>query len=166
MNVLHVPPRITPAYGRLVGELFNNIVCIAADCRPTAGTPVQVAGGQVTRVDFALDVGATITGTGISSFSGPVDVFDARGVLLPKRHEWFGSSIVGLPAGTYYLRKNRDSRSAEQLYRNIDACSGCPATFGTPVVVALGQNLTSIDFTEQKGRAIWERSAMRTRSRR
>ena len=154
-NVLHIPPRVTPAYGRLVGELFDNIVCVAADCRPASGRPIAVSAGQVTRnIDFALDVGATITGFGITSFNSPVEVFDARGVPVPKRHEWFGSTIVGLPTGTYYLRRARDGTSAEQLYDLIDDCPACPPMAGTPVVVSLGQERTGINFALVSGRAI------------
>jgi hypothetical protein len=144
-------PPIPPAKGMLVGKLFHGVNCVAADCKPTSGTPVRVtAGSTTTGVDFALEVGATIAGVGIDE---RVEVFDARGVQLPQRSQYSpGNRVTGLPAGTYFLRQPRGF-AAEVLYRG-SACPLCPPTFGTPIVVAAGQHVTGIDFPAPGGRAI------------
>ena len=144
-------PPIPPSTGMLVGKLYNGITCVAADCRPTSGTPVVVtAGSTTTGIDFALEVGGTIAGVGIDE---KVEVFDVRGVQLPQRAQFTpGNRVTGLPAGTYYLRRPRGLGAAE-IYRGV-VCSDCPPTFGTPVIVRSGQHVTGIDFSFPAGRAI------------
>jgi hypothetical protein len=147
---LHVAPN-----GPWVDTLFDKIPCVAADCNPLTGTPVNVVAGQTTSgIDFTLHVGASISGAGnVSSLSSvqSFDIFDSRGVLLPNRiaPDVFRLTYRAdaLPAGTYYLLGHRaaDGSAPETLYQNVP-CDGCAVTSGTPVTVAFGESKTGIDF--------------------
>ena len=148
--------------GWWVDEVYNNIACVAEDCLATRGTPIAVTSGingsgsaSVSNVDLVLDFGAVISGATINSGIelDPVDIYDARGVRLPRRSTLeafsFGRSYFanGLPAGSYFLRRTRRTNSGTPsiLYKDTP-CEGCPVTSGTPVPVRLGETRSGIDF--------------------
>jgi hypothetical protein len=121
----------------LIDELYNDIICVAADCDVTKGTPVPVTAGLVTSgIDLSLAVGASISvavqASDPSAPEPPLAIFDARGVSLPdavlQTAPGPSDAFVGLPPGTYYVK------IGDTLYNGI-ACRDCPPTSGTPVVV-------------------------------
>ena len=121
-----------PEGGDLIDELYNDVVCVAADCDVRRGTPVAVTAGSTTSgVDFALARGASI-----DVFpTPPLSIFDARGVeLVSVVRQNIGFPLmqfVGLPAGTYFV-KIRDT-----LQFGI-VCPDCPPTSGTPILIPPG----------------------------
>lgn len=156
--------------GWWVDEVYGNIVCVAADCDPTRGTPIDVvaspAGGSSTpaSVDVALDYGAVLSGSlPPTTFIGgtTITIFDSRGIELPSRATLNAITLGqtyfanGLPAGTYFLKMGRDNQGKfpAVLYKD-SACNGCAVTAGTPVVVTLGEARDGINFIELADRAI------------
>lgn len=162
--------------GWWVDELYGGAACVAADCDPTRGTPIDVTAGPngsggatPGSVDISLEYGARISGSLPSTtFLGDteIEVYDSRGVRLPGRATlnavFLGTTYFanGLPAGTYFLKMRRDGFTAAGpgrfpavLYKDAP-CNGCAVTSGTPVVAALGEERTGIDFIELADRAI------------
>ena len=147
---------VSPPSGLFVDQLYNHVTCVAQDCLPNSGTPVAVTVGATTpNINFALVTGGSITGAVAAGTF--VDIYDSRGILLPRRtfrgvdrrrslEPRYGAT--GLPSGVYFLlsRGNDAAGQAPELYRG-QACSGCAVTFGTPVVVAAGAARSGIDFT-------------------
>ncbi len=119
--------------GDLINELYDDIVCVTADCDVTRGTPVTVAAGAVTSgVTFDLVFGGSIglIGSVMSGFV-PLEIFDSRGVPLTfalRRNLFSFHQFVGLPPGTYFVK------AGDTLYDGI-ACPACPPTSGTPIVI-------------------------------
>lgn len=154
--------RVQNPSGDFIDKLYNGVTCVAQDCLPTSGTPVGVtAGANTTGINFALDLGGVVSGSVTAGTL--VDIYDSRGVLLPRRTFRFtlttgfepAYSAVGLPSGTYYLVARRDEASgrAAELYSGV-ACAACAVTFGTPVVVTAGAAVRNVNFTGVSGGAI------------
>jgi hypothetical protein len=144
-----------PAQGVWVDQLYGGKNCVAADCDPRQGTPVVVAANTITSgINFSLETGAQIYGT-VSGGAASVDVYDARGVWLPQRYGISDGpfySILGLPAGTYYLVAHSLASTRSLLYADVP-CDGCAVTSGTPVSLAAGEP-TGVDFHFPSGRKI------------
>jgi hypothetical protein len=130
------PSDLFPAGGMLIDELYNDIICVTADCDVRKGTPVTVTAGTVTSgIDFSLAVGAALSvpvePPDPSEPEPALAIFDARGVpLVEAVIQGAGPSdtFVGLPPGTYFVK------AGQTLYSGI-ACADCPPTSGTPIVV-------------------------------
>jgi hypothetical protein len=123
--------------GDLINELYNDIVCVTADCDVTRGTPVTVSAGAVTSgVTLDLAFGGSIAVSGSATVTmgvgfAPLDIFDSRGVPLTlalRRNLFALTEFVGLPPGTYFVK------AGDTLYNGI-SCPACPPTSGTPVVI-------------------------------
>ena len=164
------PATNNPSGGWLIDQIYGLGPCIAADCDVRRGTPVTVSGtADTTGINFDLKRGAAITGTVPAFPSAPdavVEIFDSRGVTLPNRTFISGAGrdrfiAAGLVPGVYYLRLARHPGGfyqggayyAETLY-NGQLCADCPATSGTPIVVAEGATVSGIDFTAAAGRSV------------
>jgi hypothetical protein len=142
-----------PPGGYLINELYGGIDCVASDCDVRRGVPVSVtAGGTTPNIDFDMRGGGgfsiTIDGRYVGANpSVSLSIYDARGVQIDTASVLqfvpFGPStnIIGLPDGLYYVAANGT------LFDDI-ACSGCPPTSGTPVLIRRGSPSTtsSIDI--------------------
>jgi alpha-tubulin suppressor-like RCC1 family protein/uncharacterized surface anchored protein len=137
-------------------ELYDNMPC-RTGCTPTSGTAVPVTAGITTGgINFALVPGATISGTVTDAVTGaPLsgalvtastgtggygggDYTDASGAY----------SVIGLPAGTYYITADAYGAYVKELYDNVPCPGGnCPPlTAGTGVSVAAGGAVNGINF--------------------
>lgn len=146
------------AYSRYETELFDDIPCgngAHVGCEPTDGTPIVVTTGQTTsNVDFALDPLAEISGhLTDADLGGPirfqtVRVFDDAGNLETSTiSNYDGSySADGVPAGTKFVA-TQASDYQDEVWDDI-ACpnSRCDPTTGTPIPVAIGDQIGRIDF--------------------
>ncbi|MCC7009391.1 MAG: carboxypeptidase regulatory-like domain-containing protein, partial [Acidobacteria bacterium] len=150
----------TAAYGiglNLVDEVYDNIPCGPA-CSVTAGTPVSVTAG-VTHggIDFALDAGASISGTVVDAATSsplgavPVRIVTPAGttVTTVNTNGSGAYAAVGLRAGSYYARTAVTSSQnyQDELYNNVDCPFTCSLASGTAIAVGSAAAVTGIDFS-------------------
>jgi 5-hydroxyisourate hydrolase-like protein (transthyretin family) len=125
----------------------------------TTGTPVGVAVGATTTINFALSPGGGIISgrltdatSGVGLANASVNVYDTTGTFL-------GGSLVdpsgnyvidtGLATGSYYARTFNSGGYANQLYRGLP-CLSCDVRQGTPIGITAGAN-TQINFALTAG---------------
>lgn len=149
-----------------ISEIHPNIPCISADCTLQQGTPVNVAAGGTTTVDFALTKGGSIGGTVRRADTNAgvyrqLFLYNDRTSPANLRTTYTNFNtgayeIPNLPPGNYYLRTvTADGSVANQyldvLYPNLPcnlAGGSCPLWLGTPITVTTGATTTA-DFTLQ-----------------
>jgi hypothetical protein len=145
-----------------VPELYNGIPCAAADCTPTSGTPVTVAPGAATTIDFNLAAGGRIEGvvtlgdTGLpaSSFAF-VQVYNESTSQLSRSGgltAMLGQyAIEGLPPGRYYLYAFAlppPKAAFSSYFGQVFGCAGpCALSRGTLVTVQDGGTTSGVNFT-------------------
>ncbi len=137
----------------LVDYVWPNLVCASSYCDATQGDPISVTVPNTTGgINFVLPPGQTISGMVTAAAGGAaiqdafVNVVDASGVSVAGASTGpSGAFTTGaLPPGTYFLTAYANSYVI-QLYNHL-SCPTCPATNGTPVVVA-NAPVTNIDFS-------------------
>lgn len=155
---------LPPNTSNLVGELHNNLPCAYGSCVVTDGAPVVLTAPSVTVVDFALEAGATISGT-VTQTVGGAPVVGATVQFFTLGVPSSGSVITdsqgayrspGLSNGSYFVRVTPPAGSTliGELHNNI-ACPGgtCTPNQGTPVAVSVPGN-TVVNFTLDAGATI------------
>lgn len=145
-----------------VAELYDDIQCLGLQCNVTVGTPIVLtAGAGAQDIDFALDPGASISGTVVdAATSSPlqnltVAVYSDSGTLLK-----FESTAAdgtyrasGLPAGSFRARTFSAAYISE-LYDDLPCPFSCDPTTGTAISVAAATETTGIDFALDLGGSI------------
>jgi hypothetical protein len=120
-------------------QLFDNIPCVADDCRITSGTPVTVTAGGTAVADFALEHDRMFFGTvRLASNNavvtmGTVQVFNASGAFVMTANTGLDGRYVayGLTPGIYFARATINPPAQRQglseLYGGI-LCPDSPNT--------------------------------------
>jgi hypothetical protein len=146
----------------LIDEIYDDIPCIG-NCSPTAGTPIDVTvGGTASGRNFTLARGGNIAGTvrdavTTSPLGGiRVSAYLADGTLVKSAATNANGeyAIVGLEAGTYYVRTVNLSGSLfylDELYNELPCAPTCTLTDGAPVVVVAGVTEGGRNFTLSPG---------------
>ncbi len=150
-----------------IPELYNDIPCVATDCRATAGAAVTLNAGTTT-IDFALSQGGSLSGLlsravdGAPVQSGQVLIYNASTSFVKTGNVLIGGVFVvhALPPGTYFARAVRGTASANtfpyvsELYGGAHCPSmpftpddGCRVASSTPVVVTAGATTSGVDFS-------------------
>src|SRR5581483_3011406 len=143
-------------------QVYNGITC-GTTCTVTAGAPLAVVAGTTTaNINFALDTGATITGTVTNAAGGAP--LAGIGVWLWDANDRFvtGTStnasgvytLTGLLAGTYFVRTSNTVGFVDQLYTGLPCIGFCYDPAGTPVVVAANATASGVNFALAAGGAI------------
>jgi hypothetical protein len=115
--------------GNIVDYIYGFGMCVTADCDPRRGQPVTVtAGTTTTGIDIPLVFGGSIMAQpNAQTLDVSVyELYDDRGVLVPGRY--FAGGFIGLPPGTYYVRRTNNDDPASPF----GDCPDCPATAGRP----------------------------------
>ena len=155
----------TPPFD-FVTELYGGIPCPRlapeSDCRIASGTPIAVTAGSFTAgIDFALDKGASISGTvvadgaatpisgiNVTAYVGDV----AMGGALTNAAGQY--TIAALPPGRYRVRTAMAFMSGNYVdeWQNgvCVGCAGAPAT----ITVGAAQVVAGIDFSLAAGGTI------------
>ena len=140
-----------------VDELFNNIAC-GGSCPITTGQQIALTVGGTTTVNFALDVGGSITGTltnastgaGISGaivfVYGPGSVFWRSAIANGSG----GYTVPGLATGNYFVLFQATGFTSE-IYNDIVCGTSCNVTSGTAVPVTLGATTPNINASLSTG---------------
>jgi hypothetical protein len=155
-----------PRSSGLVGQLYHNLPCSGGLCSVTTGTAVWVTAPDATpNINFALQPGATITGT-VTNATTSVPV--ANGYV------WFytdygpgrtsaSTDAQGrytsppLATGSYFVVADPPTSSGlmGQLYDNLPCPGGnCTVTSGTAVSVTAPNARPNINFALQPGSTI------------
>ena len=144
----------TQASGYL-DQIYNGVTCGVTCPAVTTGAAVTVTQGTATAgIDFALATGGTITGT-VSAAGSPLAGVSV--LIYASRYTQVGSSVttnsagvfsvVGLPAGTYFVRTSNTQGYVDQVYAGVVcARASCDVTKGTGVAVTQGTTRSGVDF--------------------
>ena len=136
-------------------KLYDDLPCPESACDPATGTPIVVSTAMnTTGIDFALDLGGSISGTVSDAaqggpVSGRVRIWDGGGVLVDDPYLRDGRyRLDGLTAGSYFVSTDASPFSSwiDELYDDIPCEPSCTPTSGTPVAVSLGVESSGIDF--------------------
>ena len=139
-------------------QLHAALLCPGAECATTSGTPIPVASGVRSTIDFPLQWGGTISGvvtnriTGGPVFGVGVYAIPSTGsaAISPGGASLTGqyTTVTGIPTGVYFIRAGTGADYIPQIYAGIDCVGGCPPfTSGTPVVVTAGESISNINFS-------------------
>lgn len=140
-----------------VDQRFDGDPC-EPSCRPTLGTPIELALGSSVVVNFDLVRAGRVRGTVRDDENNPlpgigVQAFDGPGTLV--RETVTGSDgryeIAGLPIGEVFLRTNAMSSFTDQVYSQNDCVPFCDLSGGTPLVITAGVQIKDIDFSLTPG---------------
>ena len=151
---------VAQASGTFGSQLYDNLPCVGF-CNPTTGTPITVVANQTTGdIDFALNPGATISGTVTNASTGlPVSNYT---VQLQTASGGFvtnvvtdasgGYSISGIQDGSYYVRTTSFSGLINEVYNNV-MCVSCNVVTsgGSLIAVTAGATVNNIDFALDPG---------------
>lgn len=156
----------TFATGGYINENYNNQSCPGQTgvlCPVTASTPIVVSTGATTSgINFALDIGAQMSGTVLAAATGlplsaSVDVLDANGArisFVSTNASGVWTMTTGLPTGTYYARALGPIGFVSKLFNNV-TCPGnlvsCGVSSGTAISLVAGITTTGIDFSLDQG---------------
>lgn len=144
-------------------ELYDDLPCHFG-CDVTGGTPIEVSAGSTTSgIDFALELGGSITGTITDADTATpledieVDIFNADGDYIT--YGWTDasghySSASGLATGSYFARTWNRSQYLNELYDDLPCVAWCDPTNGTPIPVNEGLETSAIDFALELGGSI------------
>jgi len=146
-----------------VNEVHDDIECIGA-CEFDSATPIAVtAGSTKTGIDFALGLGAKISGTVTDAGSGlPID--DSEVVLISTSGELGAAARVrsdgtystwgAVPAGLYYVATRNFAGYLDELYPDKPCLGGaefCDLSAGATVQLPAGSTTPNIDFALSLG---------------
>ena len=161
---LYYVKTLTPFF--FVDELYDNIECDPS-CDVTRGTPVVITAGATTTIDFALNLGGTITGVVTDRDTGApigasIEVFTSSGVRLFNSTAGSNSAgrytVRGLATGSYFIRTNTIEAATgmiDELYDGIRCYrQSCDPTGGAPIAVTTGAETAGIDFALSRGAVI------------
>ncbi len=144
-------------YNRLgyINEVYDNFQCVG--CATTAGPLTATGAAQVTPgIDFALELGGTISATITSDGGAPLanvtlQIFNAAGVMVAGSTtdaSGVPQGVEGLPSDTYYVRTYNNIGYLDEIYDGIH-CPACTIPGpGTAIAVVQGStNNISITLT-------------------
>jgi hypothetical protein len=124
-----------------VDTRFLNVGC--GGCEPTLGTPLIIAGSDLTGIDFDLAAGGTVAAAivdeqGVVLTSHPVSFLDSNGQIVARgTSDALGVARAALPAGSIFARTEPVSGRTMQLY-GAGACGSgaCMPSTGTAISVS------------------------------
>ncbi|NDY96298.1 MSCRAMM family protein [Wenzhouxiangella limi] len=126
----------------LVDEVFDGFSCTPFPCSTGLGTPLQVGGGLIEGINFALEAGSELNGTVTDQFSNPlptgeVVLYDEQGREVKRGPITDGTwRLTGIANGTYFAVVLNGSGLIDELYQRLPCPGGrCDVTQGTPITV-------------------------------
>lgn len=145
-----------------VDELFDNTPCPGGafdGCGSKTGTPITIIDGESAVVDFALDLGGSISGTVTSAETG-LGLYGITLIAWSSDGDFAGVAqtdsagsyeIGSLATGSYFLATDLlDGSPHDELFDDIPCPGGvghgCQALSGNPIAVQLGQVTQGVDF--------------------
>ena len=150
---------VPPSSSGFLVQRYDGIPCPTGTCPVTAGTPVAVTAPSATsNIDFALQSGGTIAGSGHEWGDGRADRGHRGGVLQQRLDEdgvvhyrYAGAvHVAGTECtGMYFVRAMPPTSAGVlgQLYNNRPCPKGvCSVASGTPVSVTAPHATSNINF--------------------
>jgi hypothetical protein len=153
---------VTSTTQNVINEVYDDIPCPGCTgALVTTGTPIPApAGAATTGIDFALEPGATITGTVTDEITGLPLQFSSVSIVDEANRQMGNAStnaagvylVGGLRAGTYYARATGpfNTFNLDEVYNGL-TCTSCNALLGMPIVVPEGGAIAGIDFSLARG---------------
>ena len=144
-----------------VPELYDGISCPSSSCDVTAGTPVVVpAAGEVSGIDFELDVARGIVGQVMDGRSGlplvgvAIDLWDDQGNRIDGRATGPTGFFHFRPGtGTYFLSSDNGLGRQDEIWNDVPCPEGsafnglCDPLAGDAVILGSFRDLAGgIDF--------------------
>ncbi len=148
-----------------VDQVYKDLECATVGwCDPVIGTPIAVAAGAATRIDFSLRPGARIAGrvhdsSGAVPGNAWVTIYDENGnwAALASVDPVTGAyqSGTGLPPGYYFAATTNRNGLVDELYDAHECAGGaCVPTSGTPIHLTGTATTSGIDFVLAPGGVI------------
>ncbi|MCP4664665.1 MAG: hypothetical protein GY856_55485 [bacterium] len=141
-----------------LAEVYDDLPCPGDNCDPTSGAPVEVSLNSITTgIDFALDLGGTISGTVTDAAAGgpipaiAVRIWDSGGSSAGAGYTDSSGNYRagGLAAGNYYAISDSPGYR-DELYDDLPCpaggAGGCHPTTGKPIAVRIDSTTSDIDF--------------------
>ncbi|WP_191621140.1 carboxypeptidase regulatory-like domain-containing protein [Marinihelvus fidelis] len=146
-------------------QVYVGVDCWANQCDFSAGTPVTL-GPDATGIDFALNPGASVSGTITDTSAAPIAGVDV--MLLDTNCQWITGmqtdvngqySLGGLGAGSFHVFVDSGYLGyVPEIYPDFKALDPCAASQGVigGQLLALGEgdNLAGIDMALDEGASI------------
>jgi len=138
-------------------EYYTNVPVVGSPWPPTGATAVSVAANSNTpNINFSLALSNSISGQVVKDTGGSgienvnIFVYDLSGNLVTNT-EWTDSSgnysVVGLLAGSYYVRTWNNQGYIDEYYNNVPVPgTSWPPAGATTVSVTAGSNTPNINF--------------------
>jgi hypothetical protein len=150
--------RGTPGF---IDEAFNNLPC-SASCDGLLGLPIVVTAGATTPgVNFALSVGASISGTVRDPALSPVvgttvQVYDSNGIAFAQTatNPSGNYEVTNIADGTFFVRTRNDEGYIDELFNNRPCNGYCDILSGNGVVIAGGVGVGLVNFDLANGGSI------------
>ncbi len=138
-----------------VSELYDDIACDTAygsSCVITDGTPITVpASGTVSGIDFALQLGGSISGR-IRQSNGQgvacqAEVYDSSGAFVCASSTDSSGfyNVSGLAPGDFFVRTDC-SLFSDELFDDLPCEPSCDVTTGDSIAVSASLTTANIDF--------------------
>ena len=153
---------VAPNHAGYVGQIYDDVPCpggVFTGCSLDDGTAITVVDqGTTPNIDFALDVGGSISGTVTDSTTGQplsdltVELWNEAGnsveTLYPSNVGAY--RVDSLVSGNYFVTTRTYGSHRDELWDDLPcpggASSGCAPTTGTPIAVNQGSETSGVDF--------------------
>jgi hypothetical protein len=150
--------RGTPGF---IDEAFNNLPC-SASCDGLLGAPIAVTAGATTPgVNFALSVGASISGTVRDPSLDPVvgttvQVYDSNGIAFAQTatNPSGNYEVTNIADGNFFVRTRNDEGYIDELFNNRPCNGYCDILSGNAVAIAGGVSVGLVNFDLANGGTI------------
>ena len=138
-----------------VDEAYDDIRCVADECNHWVGTRVSVTAPATTPgINFSLAQGGSISGTVTADGTGEplanvsVQAYTTLVMSAAARTNASGEyTIMGLPAGSYFVRTGNVGAYVDEVYDNLPYEGGTLSyVSGTTVPVSAGATTPGINF--------------------
>jgi hypothetical protein len=140
--------------GGYVDQAYNGLPCPFGSCGITTGTGITVGASGTSGINFALQKGASISGTITRTAGGqPIPGIEVRAFTSAGRLAGVARTSVsgnwlisGLSPGNYFVSTSNNQGFLNEVYNNIPCEPFCNPLGGSPIAVAGTGTVSGINF--------------------
>jgi hypothetical protein len=147
--------RLVISAPQFVPEMYNDLPCPQGSCNPELAAPVAIAAGSTTLADVVLLRGGSIGGTVLGPGAAPIASAGLMATSMTAPLQYFATSQPDgsyvfdsiMAAGDYTVRVVGGNGLIDEEWPDAPCpAASCDGPVGTPITVAAGAQVTSIDF--------------------
>jgi protocatechuate 3,4-dioxygenase beta subunit len=148
--------------GGYVDQAYNGLPCPFGSCGITTGTGITVGASGTSGINFALQKGASISGTITRAAGGqPIPGIEVRAFTSAGRLAGVARTSVtgkwliqGLSPGNYFVATSNNQGFLNEVYNNIPCEPFCNPLEGSPIAVSGTGTISGIDFALEAAASI------------